>query len=288
MNALAWRSLRYRRAAFTATFLAVALGTALMGSFATLIETAGGPVSASDAESLRIMGAVVGSWGAVIVLFSVVSTVGITVRQRAAEIGLLRTIGGTPRQARRLLRTEVLLVTSIAAAGGALLASLGGHALLALLRGTVVADDVPYGASAASPALTAAGVVVLSMIAATAAGRRATRGSATLVVVQARDESRTRLRWWRLGAAMLLLAYGVGTAVVTITVTAHSDDPYAAMQTSGSSAILVGVGMALLAPVLLRSGSMLLGPLLGRGARRTWPGPTRTAGPRYSPVCWAR
>lgn len=265
MNALAWRSLRHRRTAFTATFLAVALGTTLMGSFATLIETAGGPVSESDAEALTVMGAVVGSWGALIVLFSVASTVGITVRQRAAEIGLLRTIGGTPRQARSLLRTEVLLVTVAAAALGAVLASVGGRALLALVRGRLVAADVPYGASAASPALTAAGVVVVSMIAAAAAGRQATRGSATLVIAEARGENSARLRWWRVVAAFLLLAYGVGTAVVTITVTADSDDPYAAMQTSGSSAILVGVGLALFAPLLLRWGSVLVRPLLGRG-----------------------
>ena len=33
-------------------------------------------------------------------------------------------------------------------------------------------------------------------------------------------------------------------AVVTITVTADQDDPYAAMQTAGSASILVGVGLA--------------------------------------------
>ncbi len=79
-----------------------------MGSFATLIETATGPVSDADAESLIIMGAVVGGWGAIIVLFSVASTMGITVRQRELEIGLFRTIGGTPAQARRLIRVEAL------------------------------------------------------------------------------------------------------------------------------------------------------------------------------------
>ena len=61
------------------------------------------------------MGAVVGGWGAVIVLFSLVSTVGITVRQREVEIGLLRIIGATPRQARRLVRAETLLVAVVAA-----------------------------------------------------------------------------------------------------------------------------------------------------------------------------
>ena len=145
MTGLALRSLRHRSTAFTATFVTVLLGTALIGSFATLVETASGPVSDVDAESLTIMGAVVGGWGALIVLFSVASTMGITVRQRTAEIGLLRTIGGTPRQARRLIRSEALLVTAVAAAAGAVLAWPGGRALLAMLRsGGMVGDGVEY------------------------------------------------------------------------------------------------------------------------------------------------
>ena len=64
------------------------------------------------------------------------------------------------------------------------------------------------------------------------------------------------MRRWRVATALLLLAYGIGTAVVTITITADSSDPYAAMQTSGSSSILVGLGLALLAPLLLRWGAV--------------------------------
>ena len=108
MTRLAFASLRHRATASLATFVTVLLGTALMGSFATLAATGTGPVSATDQETLFIMGAVVGGWGALIVLFAVVSTVGITVTQREVEIGLLRTIGATPRQARRLVRAETL------------------------------------------------------------------------------------------------------------------------------------------------------------------------------------
>ena len=76
-NALALRSLRHRPKAAVATFLAVLLGTLLIGSFATLAESSGA-ASGTDADTLVILGAVVGGWGAVIVLFSVASTVGIT------------------------------------------------------------------------------------------------------------------------------------------------------------------------------------------------------------------
>ena len=85
MMALALRSLRHRRTDFAATFLAVLLGAALIGAFATLVETALGPIDDADSTALLTMGAVVGAWGTVIVLFSVAATVGVTVGHRATE-----------------------------------------------------------------------------------------------------------------------------------------------------------------------------------------------------------
>lgn len=263
MTRLALRSLRHRATAFTATFVTVLLGTALIGSFATLVETAGGPVSDVDAETLTIMGAVVGSWGALIVLFSVASTMGITVRQRAVEIGLLRTIGGTPRQARRLIRTEALAVTSVAAALGAVLAWPAGRALLAMIRsGDMVASDVAYAGGPASLGLSALAVVITAMVATGIAGRRAVRGPVSLVLAEARADA-GRMRWWRVAAGLVLIAYAVGMGVVTVTVTADSDDPYAAMQTSGSASILLAIGLAVLAPALLRWAGSVARPVVG-------------------------
>lgn len=266
MTGLALRSLRHRSTAFAATFVTVLLGTALIGSFATLVQTATGPVSDDDAETLMIMGAVVGGWGALIVLFSVASTMGITVRQRAVEIGLLRTIGGTPRQARRLIRSEALLVSVVAAAAGAAIAWPGGRALFTMIRsGDMIASDVDYAGGPASLGLSALGVVLAAMVATGIAGRRAVRGPATLVLAEGRAQA-GRMRWWRVAAGLLMIAYAVGLGVVTITVTAHSSDPYAAMQTSGSASILVAIGLALLAPTLLRWASTLARPLLGSSA----------------------
>ncbi len=76
MSMLALASLRHRRTAFTATFLSALLGAALIGAFATLAQTAtGAGVSDADAETLTIMGIVVGGWGSLIVLFSVASLI---------------------------------------------------------------------------------------------------------------------------------------------------------------------------------------------------------------------
>jgi putative ABC transport system permease protein len=264
MTRLAFASLRHRATASLATFVTVLLGTALMGSFATLAATATGPVSATDEETLFIMGSVVGGWGALIVLFAVVSTVGITVTQRETEVGLLRTIGATPRQVKRLVRAETFLVALVAAAAGAVLASFGGRGLLAMLqRGDMVADSVRYDAGAA-PAATALLVVLVSLVAAGLAGRRATRGPATITPSEDQPGPR-RLPRWRIVVAVLLIGYALAMGVVTVTVSADDPDPYAAMQTSGSCSILVALGLASLAPWLLRHLSVVARPLVPSG-----------------------
>lgn len=247
---MALASLRHRATASLATALTVLLGTALMGSFATLLTTAAGEVSSGDREALVTIGAVVGGWGALIVLFAVVSTVGITVTQREDEVRLLRTVGATPRQTRRLVRAEAAAVALAAALLGAALAYPGGAALLALLEHGDLVADVAYR-PAYAPLATAALLVLVALVGSGLAARRGTR---------TRGE---RLRWWRVAAGVVLIGYGVAMGVVTVTVTADAEDPYAAMQTSGSSSILVGLGLAALAPWLLRRLSALVVPLLG-------------------------
>ena len=270
MTGLALASLRHRATAFTATFLSVFLGAALIGAFATLVQTSTGDVSSADAETLRIMGAVVGGWGSVTVLFSVASTLAITVRQRAEEIGLLRVVGATPRQARRLVLAEAAVVSGVAAVLGALVAWPAGFVLLALLRnGGMVADPVSYGGGAAALGATVVAIMAMSLLAAAITARRSTNGPATLAIAEGRAGA-GRMPWWRVAIGLLLVAYGVGMAVVTITVTAHQDDPYAAMSTSGSSSVLVGVGLAVLAPTLLRWASTLLAPAIGRTGVVGW------------------
>lgn len=263
ITSLALRSLRHRRTAFTATFVAVLLGTTVIGSFARLFEAAAGPVSDRDAEALRIMGAVVGGWGALIVLFAVTSTVSLTVGQRDAELGLLRTIGATGRQTRRLVRAETTVVCVLAALVGALVAALTGPALLGALRAAGLVETRAAQGGLVSLSITVAVVLLVSSVAAELAARRATRGPVSVTPGEDRPDG-ARMRWWRVAGAGVLVVYGLALGVVTVTVTRHSADPYDAMLTSGSNSILVGVGLAALAPVLLRVGSRVLRPLLAR------------------------
>ncbi|KQZ67298.1 ABC transporter permease [Nocardioides sp. Root151] len=264
MIGLAMRSLSARRTAFTATFASIFFGTVLIGSFATLLETSFTDMAKVDQDTLFIMGAVVGSWGTIIVLFSLASTLGIAVRQRDVEIALLRTIGASPRQARRMIRIETFVVALVASALGAGAAWLGGRALFTMIReGGMVADTVDYAGGPASLGITMLAVLATSLVSATIAGRKATSGAATIALTDG-NAGTQRMRWWRVLVAVLLIGYGVTMAVITITVTAHSDDPYDAMATSGSSSILVAAGLACIAPLLLRWAATLIRPLVGR------------------------
>lgn len=265
MFGLSMRSLRHRRTAFASSFCSVLLATALIGSFATLVETASADgVGSADRQTLITMGAVVGSWGALIALFSLVSTIGIAVRQRAIEVGLLRTIGATPRQVRRLVRGETLVVALVAAVLGACAAWFGGSGLLAMLRsGDLIGTDVDYAGGPVSLGATAFALVVVSLLAAGVAGRRATRGPARLAIADGQTGF-ARLPRWRVVVGSVMFAAGISSAVVTATVMKDSEDPYAAMQSSGTACIVVAIGFAAIAPVLLRWFATLLRPGLGR------------------------
>jgi putative ABC transport system permease protein len=266
MIELARASVRRRATTFAATFLSLLLGTTLIGSFATLVETSFGEMSVAGTETLRIVGMIIGSWGTLIVLFSVASTLTVSVGQRAEEIGLLRVVGATPRQVRRLIHLETAAVAVVAACLGAALAWPAGQGLFHLLRGGGMIDDtVPFGGTALAPAVTVLAVVLTALLAATITGRRATSGSPLLAVHDARSAAH-RMRWWRIAIGLLLVGYGLVMAMITITVTGRSDDPYAAMATSGSSSILVGIGLATLSPAVLRLGTGLLRPIVSRGA----------------------
>ena len=262
---LALRSLAQRRTAFAATLLSMVLATALIGSFATLLE-AGLGTDGTDRETLVIMGAVVGSWGAVIALFSLASTVGLTIRHRDGEVALLRIVGATPAQVRRLVRRETLVISVVGALVGAALALVGGRALLALLRESGLVGTVDASSGAGGVTVTAVALVVVAQVAAWLAGRRATRAPVRMVLVDAATGA-GRLRWWRVAVGLLLVAYGVAASVLTVTVMKDSEDPYAPMQTSGSAGIIVAVGLALLSPILLRWGAVLVRPLVHRAGR---------------------
>ncbi|HEX5542981.1 MAG TPA: FtsX-like permease family protein [Micromonospora sp.] len=261
MFGLALRSLRLRTGSFAAAFLAIFLGATMVMSFASMLDTGMAQgVPAVSAEILTIMASVVGGWGSLLVVFAVASTLTLSVRQRAAEMALLRCVGATPAQVGWMIVGEA----AILAAAGALLAiapaMLAGRVLLRTLIDTgQVAPGVIYAFGPVALGM-GLGITFASALAAAAlAARRTARMRATESLVAASTD-RAKLGRIRIVAALLCLAGGVNLGVLTMTVM-HGRG-YEAMATAGYASILFAVGLALLGPALIRRvAAILAGPL---------------------------
>ncbi len=261
----AMASIRSRPAAFVAGFVSMFLGAVVVGSFASLLATGlDTGTSARDGESLVTMASVVGGWGMVIVLFSVASTMSVSVRQRTGEIGLIRALGAVPRQVRRQLTTETAVLGVFACLLAVLPAALVGRWVFGMVRdGGMVSPGLEHVAGLPFVLASSALVLLVSLIAVRIAAHRATGQPANLALRAGVQGTLTpRLSRWRLLAAGLCCVAGASLSVLTLTVMQDQEDPYAAMQTAGPASILWSLGLALLSPLLLRGAARALGGLL--------------------------
>jgi hypothetical protein len=260
---LALRSLRHRTGAFIAAFLASILGAALVMAFASLLDTAlGDQVPAASQETLVIMASVVGGWGLILVAFAVTSTLTLSVRQRVTEIALLKSIGATSAQLRRMIAGEAALVTLISVGVAVVPAMLGGRALLEMLISTdQVAANVSYRFGPIAPVIGLTITVAGGTFAALLTARRAARLRATEFMT-ATAVGDARMSRKRIIFGVLFLLLGVDLAVVTATAMRGTGTD--AMQTAGQTSIWAAIGFALLGPALLRRVLVVAGGPLRR------------------------
>jgi putative ABC transport system permease protein len=254
MLALTLGALRYRTASYAATFVTLFLGAVILMTFAALLDTAG------TSDALVIMPSVVGGWGLVIVTFAVTSTLTLVVRQRAAELALLKSVGATPRQLGRLVVGEAAAVAVVAAglAVGPSIVTSGWLVSMLKDTGQVPADLVAgFGPAALGIGF---GVTLLgATLAATLATWRTARSKARAALLAASIE-RPGLGWLRGTAGTLLLLAALNCAIVTLVVLDPAEPTSMAVAAEG--AVLSSIGLALLAPALLRGVLAVLGPLL--------------------------
>ena len=239
MFILAMRSIRQRPGRFLATLLAAFLGAAIIMMFNSLQDTANRHgIDSVSADTLSTSASVVGGYGTLLVFFAVASTLTVNVRQRSRELETLRCSGATPAQLKRMVVGEAVAVALLGAVLAVGPSMLGGRALLGAFKdsGQVARSvDYSFGPFALQSGL---GITLLASAgAAFLAVRRATRGRR------------------RRGRARTFLAYAaLVTGVVSVTATfAFSATDAALMATPAYGAILLSVGLALLAPRLLRT-----------------------------------
>jgi putative ABC transport system permease protein len=231
MFVLALRSIRRRPGRFLATLLSAFLGAAIIMTFNSMHDTAGQDgVDEVSAGTLGTAAGVVGGYGTLLVFFAVASTLTVNVRQRTAELELLRCSGATPAQIKRMVVGEAVAVALVGSA-------LGGRLLLDLFQDSgQVARSVDHSFG---PIALLSGVDLTLL---------ASAGAAFLAVRRL-----TRGRRQRAGVKRFLTcaALAVGAAGVCSTFLLPATDD-ALMAAPASGAIMLSAGFALLSPRLLK------------------------------------
>ncbi|WP_149204929.1 FtsX-like permease family protein [Actinotalea subterranea] len=181
-------------------------------------------------------------------IFGVASMLALSITQRQRDLALLRAVGATPRQIRRLILRETVLLSLVATALAVVPGQLLGAFLFdRLVERGIAAEGVVFHQGWV-PTVVAAAVAVLAALAgALGAGTRAARIRPTQALAEATGDGPL------IGRGRLLLAGAVvaGGAALTLVTGAVMSGPL--MPATGAPAVvLLAVGGALLAPVLAK------------------------------------
>ena len=253
MLQLVLKTFRSHAAGYRTTAIITLFGTALLTAFTTLLSTGLDRRFAPDDRSFLLQfPAILGGWSIAIVLFAVVSTTRVVADGRAEEFAALSRIGATPRQLRRMIAVETVIVSAVTAVPGVLLGAGAGGLIMGQLHrigrveaATTLAPDLLVVVAGAALLVIAAGVAV----ARSSNSRPPRTGTA---------HGRGRI----IGAVVLVLL-GVGSSSAVF---GMAPDSVVATAATGPGCVLTAIGLSMLAPWTTRLTARLMGPLLGRSA----------------------
>ncbi|SDL21173.1 putative ABC transport system permease protein [Glycomyces sambucus] len=248
MTGLALRSLAHHRVSAIATGLVATAGIALVTAMAGLLGTGlADATAAADRAFLVQFPLILGGWVLAIVLFAMVSTIGVALQGRAGEIAGLRLIGATPPQVRAMVAAETVAVTALAAVPGTALGYLLGAGLLAGIRSTGLIADATAYAPGAGLLLLGALLVLAAAAAAAWLGSRAVAARSPVAGLGA-GTGRRRGGRGRRTTALVVVGAGLASSYTVLAV-----DPASILTTAltGPGCVLVAVGLCLLAPELV-------------------------------------
>jgi putative ABC transport system permease protein len=179
-------------------------------------------------------------------IFGVSSMLALSIAQRGQELALLRAVGSTPRQMRRLIFRETLVLALVATGLAYYPGQLLGAFVFDQLAERGIATEGVVFHQGWIPTVAGMAVAVLAALAgARGAGRRAARIRPTQALTEVLVEP-TAIGRSRALLALLALAGAVALTIVTIAVLSGPLAPAAA----APAAVLYSIGFALLAPVL--------------------------------------
>jgi putative ABC transport system permease protein len=216
--------------------------------------------NAEARDAVSAIGSTFGGIALVIAMFVVASTIGLSVLQRQREVALLRAVAATPKQVRRMIRWETLVVALAASAAGivpgALLAGwLGG----ALSERGIAPEDMQVAVGAIPVLAAVASTVLTALIAVAAAGRRAARVRPTQALQDSASEPRL-IGPVRVGLGLLAVAGAFGLLGAAVT----SGDSASAADLAAITSFVLVVAVALLGPLVARVAASILALVLGR------------------------
>ncbi len=272
------QTVRHSWVLYVGCFVAVAAGVLLLGLAANAIaagnayanEHPGGvlvtvtgdgtgehterylPEDRSPASLQALLGIVSGICG-FMTIFVVASTFAFVVAARRRELGVLRLVGATPRQLRRMIIGEALTVAVVAAIAGSILAYALTPAMLDLAAGTEFSPMRLDPPSPWIPLPIAAGIgVVVALLGAWVSSRRAAKVAPIDALREAATEP-PRLTVSRVIFGLLGLG-GAGTMIGFI-----QPDNFE-----------VAITMAIFAPIVFVIGMVALAPLFVPLVTRAW------------------
>jgi putative ABC transport system permease protein len=226
---------RHNLRLYAGAFVALCFGVVLIGCAVTMTgavdATAGRDgVTPGEKAQLEDLAAMFGTMSAIAVflaMFVVASTFSFVVAARRRELGLLRLVGATPRQVRRMVLGESLVVAALATVAGGLLTSLAAPAMVTAVRVLGVTDlrlDLPAPWLAWAVSLPCGAGVAL--VGAWRASKRASRVPPVAALQEAALERR-RPGFWQVVVGTACLA-----AVVASVAVAREMDPLFALLTA--------------------------------------------------------
>ncbi|WP_424217572.1 ABC transporter permease (plasmid) [Streptomyces sp. BI20] len=257
----------------SAASVVVAARAHLTGGATLVTGTGRAAIQPAHLEHQRFLGVQLLGAMAVLALFTTVfvvaSLLALATGTRRREIGLLRTLGATPAQIRRMVLGEAAATGLLGSLAGIPTGIAAAPLLRDLLAGLdVTPADLPITVSAWPPLTAGAIGVGVSVLAAWAAGRKAARVAPVEALLDGRAADAAP------GRARLLTGLGVlaaGLLLATAGAGAAADDRVNAAILSGAALI---VAAALLAPVLVGpAGRLLTAPFRRAGRRRVGAGP---------------
>jgi putative ABC transport system permease protein len=214
------------------------------------------PGAAAAKTRLISMSGAIGGTALIVAMLVVVGTFTLSIQQRYRELALLRAIGATPRQVRRLINCEALVLGLLAGVSGA--AAVGLPLANLIHREFVSYGTVPDAIRLTRSPFPVIGSALVTLLAALVASRISARRITRIRPAEALSEASVERRTIAPGRTIAGAVATAGGVLVSVLLTNLHTEP-AALPVTYLCVLLWMIAVALLGPLVARAGVAVLG-----------------------------